>query len=171
MTLLEITVLGIVSEQECHAYNIEKIIEERGVRGRLNIGFSTIYAALKKLEKRGLVASRFAPQEKLPGRRIYSVTDSGRRRLYDELKKMLSLPQRSESVFEAALEFGQLLPRKEMKEALSLYEAEISRMIQNKMREMTEIGNPTALQRAMLSRPLALWQAERKWVRELIALL
>jgi len=69
------------------------------------------------------------------------------------------------------LSFGEALDKKEMKEALSLYDSELSRMIQLKVKELTRVNNPSAIERAMLSRPLTLWQAERKWIRELLALL
>jgi DNA-binding PadR family transcriptional regulator len=171
MTQLELTILGIIQEQPCHAYNVEKVIEEKGIRDRLKIGFSTIYSTLKKMEKKGLLESRFKPQEHLPGRRIYSVTHRGRQLFAEEIKKALSQPRREPSLFETGLSFGKVLNKQEMKEALSLYDSELSRMIQLKVKELTRFNNPNALERAMLSRPLSLWQAERKWIRELLALL
>jgi len=171
MTQLELTILGIIREKSCHAYNVEKIIEEKGIRDRLQIGFSTIYSTLKKMEKTGLLESHFKAQEHLPGRRVYSVTFKGRQLFSEEIKKALSQPQRENSLFETGLSFGEALDKKEMKEALSLYDSELSRMIQLKVKELTRVNNPSAIERAMLSRPLTLWQAERKWIRELLALL
>ncbi len=171
MTLLELTVLGIIAEGACHAYNVEKIIKKRGTRNRLNIGFSTIYSTLKKMESRGLLESSFAPQENLPGRRVYSITAKGERVFSEELKKALSQPQRAPSLFETGLDFGKYLNHNELKEALSLYDAEISRLVQIKVREITNFDGNDALKRALLTRPLALLQAERKWIKELMSLL
>ncbi len=171
MTQLEMTILGIIWENPCHAYNIEKVIEEKGIRERLNIGFSTIYSTLKKLEKRGILESSYKPQKNLPGRRIYSITFKGRQLFSEEVKRALSQPQREASLFETGLSFGGILDKREIKEALSLYDSELSRMIQQKVKELTSINNPSAIERALLSRPLSLWQAERKWIRELLALL
>ena len=171
MTQLEITILGIIREKPCHAYNVEKIIEEKGIRDRLKIGFSTIYSTLKKMEKKSLLESHYKPQEHLPGRRIYSITFKGRQIFADELKRALSQPQRETSLFETGLSFGGALDKQELKEALSLYDSELSRMIQLQFKELTSVNNPNAIERALLSRPLSMWQAERKWIRELLALL
>ena len=171
MTQLELTILGIIREKPSHAYNVEKVIKERGIRDRLKIGFSTIYSTLKKMEIRGLLESQFRAQKNLPGRREYSVTYKGRQLFSDEIKKALSQPRRENSLFETGLSFGGALDKREMKEALSLYDSELSRMIQMKVRDLTSINNPGVFERAMLSRPLSLWQAERKWIRELLALL
>ena len=163
--------MGIVANHSCHAYQIEKQIRDRNIRERLAIGFSTIYSSLKKLEKRGYLESHFVPQESLPGRRIYAVTETGRAALLQQIKKSLSQPQREPSSFEVGLAFGSLLEKDELKEALSLYESDLSRLIQAKVRELTHFRNPSPLERALLLRPLTLWQAERKWIRELMGLL
>ncbi len=171
MTLLEITLLGIVSEAPNHAYQIEKIIEARGIRKRLDIGFSTIYSTLKKLEKKKLVESFFAPQENLPGRRVYDITVKGRRRLREQLKKSLTSPEKLPSYFEISLYFAQLLSKPELKETLSIYEAELNRLIKTKVNEITHLRTDDPVVRALLNRPLTLWQAERRWIKELINLL
>ena len=171
MTHLELTILGIIREKPNHAYNVEKVIVERGIRDRLDIGFSTIYSTLKKMEKIGLLESHYKQQESLPGRRIYSITYKGNQQLNEEIIRALSQPQREQSLFETGISFGRFLSKQELREALSLYDSELSRMIQAKVKEITCFDNPDALDRALLSRPLTLWQAERKWIRELLALL
>jgi len=171
MTRLELTILGIVREKPRHAYDVEKVIEKKGIRDRLNIGFSTIYSTLKKMEKNSWLESQYKPQERLPGRRVYTITYKGRQLLVEELKKALSLPKREQSLLEIGLSFGEYLSQEEMKEALSLYDSELSRLIQTKIGEITHLNNPSVIERALIMRTLSLWQAERKWIRELLALL
>jgi DNA-binding PadR family transcriptional regulator len=168
VTQLDITILGIIHAKPSHAYNVEKVIEDKGIRERLDIGFSTIYSTLKKMEKSGLLDSHYHPQENLPGRRIYTITPKGEKILLDEIKKALSQPQREPSLFETGLMFGTYLSKEEIKEVLSLYDSELGRLIQTKLREITSIKSTNSIERAMLSRPLSLWQAERKWIRELL---
>jgi DNA-binding PadR family transcriptional regulator len=120
------------------------------------------------MEKNGLLESRYKPQENLPGRRIYSVTYKGKQLLIEVLKKALSQPQREPSLFETGIGFGAYLSREELKEALSLYDSELGRLIQVKIHELTHFKSTEALDRALLTRPLTLLQAERKWVRELL---
>ena len=43
-----------------YGYTIEKIIEERGMRHWTDIGFSSIYYVLKRLESRNLIVSSAA---------------------------------------------------------------------------------------------------------------
>jgi len=171
MTRLELTILGIVREKPRHAYDVEKVIVEKGIRDRLNIGFSTIYSTLKKMEKNSWLESQYKPQERLPGRRVYTITYKGRQLLVEELRKALSLPKREQSLLEIGLSFGEYLSQEEMKEALSLYDSELSRLIQTKIGEITHLNNPSVIERALIMRTLSLWQAERKWIRELLALL
>ncbi|HEX6360514.1 GyrI-like domain-containing protein [Actinophytocola sp.] len=51
----ELTVLGLLVEQPRHGYDLERVIEERGVRAWTALGFSSIYYVLDKLAKRGLI--------------------------------------------------------------------------------------------------------------------
>ncbi|MEV5542197.1 GyrI-like domain-containing protein [Saccharopolyspora shandongensis] len=57
----ELTVLGLLVEQPCHGYELERVIEERGVRAWTALGFSSIYYVLDKLAKRGLIEATSAP--------------------------------------------------------------------------------------------------------------
>jgi len=53
--------LGLLVEQPRHGYDLEKVIEERGVRAWTALGFSSIYYVLDKLAKRGLIEPVSAP--------------------------------------------------------------------------------------------------------------
>src|SRR3954447_26224268 len=57
----ELTLLGLLAEQPRHGYDLEKVIEERGVRAWTALGFSSIYYVLDKLAKRGLIEPVAAP--------------------------------------------------------------------------------------------------------------
>jgi DNA-binding PadR family transcriptional regulator len=65
MTNAELAVLSLVVERPRHGYDIERLIVQRGMRGWTDIGFSSIYYLLGKLEKAGLVEARAA--EPVPG--------------------------------------------------------------------------------------------------------
>ncbi len=59
-----------------------------------------------------------------------------------------------------------------LREALTLYDTELGRQIQNKVHELTALSiTNDQVQRALLTRPLVILQAERKWIRELMGLL
>ena len=71
MTNAELAILSLIAEQPRHGYDIEQVIEARGMREWTEIGFSSIYYLLKKLEKDGLIESQLEQQEgKGPARKV-----------------------------------------------------------------------------------------------------
>jgi DNA-binding PadR family transcriptional regulator len=77
MTDAELAVLSLVVECPRHAYEIERVIAERGMRDWTDVGFSSIYYLLGKMERAGLVAGQSDATGKGPARRVYSPTDEG----------------------------------------------------------------------------------------------
>lgn len=76
LTPAELTVLGLLIEQPRHGYELEQVIEDRGIRQWTDVGFSSIYYLMKKLQSAGLVRSSQAGAT--TSRRVYSVTSAGR---------------------------------------------------------------------------------------------
>lgn len=76
MTDAELLLLGLVSEMPRHGYELEQVIEERGMREWTQIGFSSIYFVLGKLEKAGFVSAEKQAGQKT--RKVFSVTPAGR---------------------------------------------------------------------------------------------
>ncbi|WP_104087623.1 PadR family transcriptional regulator [Cryobacterium sp. N19] len=76
LTAIELTVLGLVAEQPRHGYNLEQVIEQRGIRRWADIGFSSIYYVLAKLEKRGLISADNA-RATTRSRRVFQATQEG----------------------------------------------------------------------------------------------
>lgn len=171
MTILELTLLGILKEGPAHAYNIAQLIAECGIREQTPVGFSTIYATLDKLQQAGYLTSDTQQQPKLPPRRIYRLTEKGEQLFLQEIQRALSQPVVGTTPFEIALSYGKHLKPEQLREALTIYEAELSRWIQVKLKELTDCSPHDQLLRAKFSRPLAIWQAERKWIRELLNLI
>lgn len=78
MTEAELAVLGLVVECPRHPYEIELVILERGMRDWTDVGFSSIYYLLRKMERAGLVeASRHETASKGPARNVYAPTAQG----------------------------------------------------------------------------------------------
>ncbi len=78
MTEAELAVLGLVVECPRHPYEIERVIAERGMRDWTDVGFSSIYYLLRKMERAGLVqASRDEAAGKGPARNVYAPTAQG----------------------------------------------------------------------------------------------
>ena len=79
LTDAELLVLGLVAEMPRHGYELEQLIEQRGMRQWTQIGFSSIYFVLGKLEKMRLVKAKKPAEAKT--KKTYAVTDKGRKTL------------------------------------------------------------------------------------------
>ena len=78
----ELLVLGLVAEMPRHGYELEQVIEERGMREWTQIGFSSIYYVLGKLEQRGLIKADTPASAK--AKKSYEITSKGRETLVDQ---------------------------------------------------------------------------------------
>lgn len=83
LTDAELLLLGLVAEMPRHGYELGHVIDQRGMREWTQIGFSSIYFVLGKLQKLGLVSVK-TPAKGRGGpkaRRVYSLSPVGRRTL------------------------------------------------------------------------------------------
>ena len=78
------SILAVLHDGERYGYQLRAEFEERtGATWPLNIG--QVYTALSRLEKDGLVECQVVPQDLLPDRKVYGLTDRGRTELRDWL--------------------------------------------------------------------------------------
>ena len=77
--LLQTRLLGLQAERPRHDYEIEKTLEERGMREWTDLAFSSIYYLVKKLERAGRVSTvddiSWAGDQRR--RRTYALTAEG----------------------------------------------------------------------------------------------
>src|SRR5690349_16421605 len=99
MTNAEFAILSLIAEQPRHGYEIELVIEQRGMREWTDIGFSSIYYILKKLEDGGLVEARLAAAERGASRKVYSISPAGRAAYHAEVLLLLSEPKQVAAPF------------------------------------------------------------------------
>ena len=94
MTNAELAVLSLVVECPRHAYEIEQVIAERGMRDWTDVGFSSIYYLLARMERAGLVAGQVDDTAgRGPARRVYSPTADGFSAWTEASLAALSAPQ------------------------------------------------------------------------------
>ncbi len=79
---LETMVLAVLQRREAHGYEILRRLEEAGC-GALRLKEGTLYPALYRLERDGLVEAAWERdvQRRGPRRRIYCLTPKGKRQL------------------------------------------------------------------------------------------
>lgn len=78
LTPAELTLLGLLVEKPRHGYELDEVIDARGMREWTEIGFSSIYYLLTRLRDRGLIAEVDAPRAgRGKARRVYGPTSEG----------------------------------------------------------------------------------------------
>lgn len=104
MTIAELAILGLVAEAPCHGYEIERHIVRRGVRNWTEIGFSSIYYLLSKLEAGGYIASRTEPAAgRGPARKVFEIQPAGRDEWQKATLEALTKPSHTNSSFMVGL--------------------------------------------------------------------
>jgi DNA-binding PadR family transcriptional regulator len=89
LTDAELLVLGLVGEMPRHGYELDAVIERRGIRQWTQIAFSSIYFVLGKLESLGLVRAKQSADRSPKARKVYSITAAGRRAIASQTVAVL----------------------------------------------------------------------------------
>jgi DNA-binding PadR family transcriptional regulator len=134
LTDAELLVLGLVAEMPRHGYQLEQVIEQRTMREWTQIGFSSIYFVLGKLQTMRLVSAKRSAEARAnsKARKIYSVTKTGRRTLVAQTLSALSTVRATYSSALLGMINWQVLDRNDALGALrarrDALEAEIARL-------------------------------------------
>jgi DNA-binding PadR family transcriptional regulator len=131
VTNAELAILSLVVEQPRHGYDIEQTIVERTMRNWTDVGFSSIYYLLDKLERAGLVSSSHEPAPgRGPARRVYTATDAGVAALEAEAIKALGAPERRSSSFQLGLSVLPLLDHDAVETAIAAHRSELETQLE-----------------------------------------
>jgi len=122
LTDAELAILSLLAEQPMHGYQIEQVIEARGMREWVEMGFSSIYYLLGKLKKSGLLESRMVKAEgKGPARQVFNLTKKGKEQWHFSVINAISDPHRGFSNFQLGLSNTGLIEPAEVVNALRNY--------------------------------------------------
>ncbi|HET8930954.1 MAG TPA: PadR family transcriptional regulator [Acidimicrobiales bacterium] len=185
MSLLDLSLLGLLADQPLHGYELSKRLRDQG-RGAVSYG--ALYPALGRLDRKGLITSVAAAEQVTTAapmtgslgaevarlrrgvtspagrskrkRKVYTITDGGRRRLHE----LLTAPADDDRAFAAQLAAaGHLAPH----ERLELF-GHRRRMLRERLGEEA----PHLLDRyrtALRERDRLADEAEIEWLEHLIA--
>lgn len=160
----EAAILGLVCEGPRYGYELEKIIEERGMRVWTEIGFSSIYYVLKRLEAKGFITGVVQDVEGKPSRKVYTVTEKGLNAMREKVKLVLSQNKKVVSPFDLGIAYHDLLTHEEVLECLTLYVESLNE--REALIERSLEGKKDCIVVALFTRPLAHVRAERVWVEQ-----
>ncbi len=169
MTNAELAILCLVAEKPRHGYEIEQVIEDRGMREWTEVGFSSIYYLLKKLEEKGLIIGEIQEHSGTgPVRKVFRVTREGRHTASAGILETLAEPVKQVSPLQMGLANLLGVDKAEAVEAMRSY-AETLRERGEYLRKREKAQEPLPGHvRAMFSHSLALIEAEREWVTDFI---
>jgi DNA-binding PadR family transcriptional regulator len=168
--LWALTVLCLLRDRSMHPYEMQRLIRQCHKDAFLDLKRGSLYHAIERLLKAGLIAVAETSREgRRPERTVYRLTDLGEREVLDWLRELLAQPVREPSQFMAALSF---LTQLSAEDALDQLQARAHRL------DMEIVGFSAVLQqlipkigRAVLVEAeyvRALKQAELTYVRSLI---
>jgi len=110
-------ILALLAEGPAHGYQIREVVHTRGFRFWVNMGRSSIYAILGKLQKAGLVDVRLESGGG-PTRKVFSLTASGEERCQREAIAYLSRPAHPRNNIDLGIYALSMLPPKQATDAL-----------------------------------------------------
>lgn len=109
--------LGLLAEGEACGYDLKKKFEAE-FRPFFPAGYGSIYPALASLAADGLVDCELEPQQGKPDRKVYRITETGRRRFEQALRS--SRPRHKlRSEFLATLYFAEMLAPERIEQLLA----------------------------------------------------
>ena len=169
MTNAELAILGLIVEQPRHGYEVEQVIDERGMRDWTEVGFSSIYFLLNKLEKAGSILSHIEPAAgRGPSRKVYHPTQKGIQVLRQGVSEALSIPERTNSSLQLGLANLPSLQPDEVLRALRQRRQVLIGQIQG-INQKWESQRPLPFfVDAMFDNSLTILQAELAWLDKFI---
>lgn len=110
--------LGIIYEKPLNAYEITKLLSYMNIKWWFNIADSTVYATLKKLEKKGYIEGTIEKIGNMPDRTVYSLTEKGEDELKETIKESIRQFNYDTNIFTIAAFLMEILEKEEMKRLL-----------------------------------------------------
>jgi DNA-binding PadR family transcriptional regulator len=165
-----LTILGLLRQRDLHGYEIKQVIEEH-MGDWTSIAFGSIYFALAKLAKEGLVRKvSVGKSGNRPSRTVYGITARGRVQFRRLLESLWRSPERQFFAFDLALFFRSELPPQKIRRYLEQRIAHAQQALQHLRRHKTEgMTDPQIprIARAIFDHTLAHLEAEMRWLETL----
>ena len=172
MTSTELAILSLIVQEPRHGYQIEQVVQERGMRDWAEIGFSSIYYLLSKIERRGWIAGETSTADSSgPARKVYRVTREGLSVWHRGVLDVLSTPQRYCIPLQVGLANLPSLPHTEAIAALAEYRRRLTERktyVRANLAQVLAQGRLPWHAELMFDLSLAMTEAELSWVKKLL---
>lgn len=162
----EAALLGLLSEQPMYPYQIEQEVKYRDMRFWTELSMSSIYKLLSKLETEGYVVRTNEVSAGNRLRKLYSVSDEGRKALQEKLLTLLSEPEHIRWQVDIGTYNSDLLPKGAVVESLLKYREALEKKAacyDELLAFLKSIGCPVH-RYAIATRPVFLLKGEIEWI-------
>jgi DNA-binding PadR family transcriptional regulator len=160
---LELTILALVAEGPRYGNEVERVIEERGLREWLLVGSSSAYYVLGKLEKQELLKTEAGEAGKL----FYELTEAGRGVLQTAIADLLEQPRPLGSGVELGLANLHVLKPVQVYQAIVKRRAAQGQKLlaaEQQWERHQQEGRITDQQQALYTHGIAVMRAEQEWL-------
>lgn len=169
-SLWDIAVLGMLHEQPMHPYMMQSLLRERHKDEVLVLKKGSLYHAINRLLKGGLIeVVKTSREGRRPQRTTYRITSTGERALIHWLREMISIPRREPSVFMASVSFLVYLTPQDAAEQLANRAQKLEQEVATWASSLKSLSAwLPRIHRVEGEYLLSQLQAELKWVQGLV---
>lgn len=165
----ELALLSIIAEGPIYGHAIQDIIAERGLRDWTNIGTSSMYYVLEKLERQGLLDSAGDSQSTGPARRQYRITPAGYGVLQTAVADLLSSPRENADGLELGLANLHVLRPSQIRLALHTYRQDLMTHLAQTREQAQQLADDTPFHvQEIFAHRAAMLEAELDWIAAFI---
>ncbi|HUY54590.1 MAG TPA: PadR family transcriptional regulator [Candidatus Nanopelagicaceae bacterium] len=163
-----LAVLAVLSERECHPYEISRVIRTRNPEESFSRNGRALYHAVDRLAEAGLIESVEVSREgRRPERTMYRITAEGREELRYSISDLLSNPRLGQAAFAAGVARLAYLSEAEAVLALEVRLSGLEGLVARHQTTYRGLRDRTRLPRLFLLEMdylIAQLQAETAWV-------
>lgn len=172
MTDAELTILSLIAEGPRYGHEVQRVIDERGLREWVTVGFSSVYYILNRLEQQGLLESELRSVGRTPARKVYSLTEAGRGVLQTAVAELLRQPRSLGAGFELGLANLFVLKPRQVYLVLSQHRSDLQQRLESvegswKRQQNADEPIPEHI-RALFTHSSALMTAEIAWLDDFL---
>ncbi len=169
VTLPDLVVLSLLSEQPMHGYQLVSELEIREVRDWAAISRPQVYYSLNKLVKQKLVVEAKDADSSLgPERTKYAVNEKGKRALAEGLSKQEWATQRPPPPFQTWMALSTHLPKTSVRKLFEVRRKYLQAQLAREQATLASFGDATGAMvisgKLMVELVIQMFETELKWL-------
>jgi DNA-binding PadR family transcriptional regulator len=131
MTKNELVVLGLLSEQPMHGYQLYHQIEKSNMETWAQVNLASIYNTLDRLRREKMVEAKKEKPGKMPEREVYHITPKGKTKLSHLVEEALTEHRMPENNFCVGIAFLFGLSKKKALECLEIKRKDLKKVAEH----------------------------------------